>query len=45
MKDRLITVEKYGVRMNIAVSQAFGVLRLVGARGELEKDAILKLLA
>jgi hypothetical protein len=31
--------------MNIAVSRAFGVLRLVGTRGEIAKDAILKLLA
>lgn len=35
-------VERYGVRMNIAVSRAFGVLRVVGERGEMEKDRILK---
>jgi hypothetical protein len=29
-------------RMNIAISRAFGVLRLVGARGEMEKEEILK---
>ena len=28
-------------RMNIAVSRAFRVLRVVGARGELERDKIL----
>jgi hypothetical protein len=28
--------------MNIAISRAFGVLRLVGARGEMEKEEILK---
>jgi hypothetical protein len=31
--------------MNIAVSRAYGVLRLVGARGEIAKDEILRLLA
>jgi hypothetical protein len=33
--------ERYAVRMNIAVSRAFGALRVVVPRGELEKDAIL----
>jgi len=27
--------------MNIAVSRAYGVLRIVGDRGEMEKDPIL----
>jgi len=31
--------------MNIAVSRAFGVLRLVVAKGEMEKDEILKTVA
>jgi hypothetical protein len=31
--------------MNIAVSRAFGVLRLVGAKGEIEKDNVLRLYA
>lgn len=38
-------VEKYGVRMNIAVTRAFRTLRLVCARGEIAKDEILKLTA
>ena len=38
-------VEKYNVRMNIAVSRAYGALRVVGARGEMEKDEILKRVA
>jgi hypothetical protein len=35
-------IDKYGVRMNIAIIRAFGVLRVVGATGEMEKDKILK---
>jgi hypothetical protein len=31
--------------MNIAVSRAFGVLRVVGARGEIAKDEILRMLS
>jgi hypothetical protein len=31
-----------GTRMNIAVSRAFGALRVVVPGGELEKDGILK---
>ncbi len=38
-------VEKYGVRMNIVVSRAYGVLRLVCARGEIAKDEFLRLCA
>ncbi len=38
-------VERYGVRMNIAVSRAFGVLRVVGTKGEMEKDEILTSIA
>ncbi len=34
-------VEKYNVRMNIAISRAYGVLRVVGARREMEKDKFL----
>jgi hypothetical protein len=33
--------ERYPIRMNIAVSRAYGVLRIVGDRGEMEKDPIL----
>ena len=33
--------ERYAVRMNIAVSRAFGALRVVVPRRELEKDKIL----
>jgi hypothetical protein len=33
--------ERYAVRMNIAVSRAFGALRVVVPRGELERDKIL----
>jgi hypothetical protein len=33
--------ERYAVRMNIAVSRAFGALRVVVTGGELEKDKIL----
>ena len=33
--------ERYPVRMNIAVSRAFGALRVVVSRRELEKDKIL----
>ena len=36
---------RYPVRMNIAVSRAFGALRIVVSRGELEKDPVLKRLA
>ena len=34
--------ERYNVRMNIAVSRAFGVLRVVLPRRELEKDGVLR---
>jgi len=33
--------DKYDVRMNIAASRAVGVLRIVGAREEVEKDEVL----
>jgi hypothetical protein len=33
--------DSYATRMNIAVSRAMGVLRIVGAREEIEKDGIL----
>ena len=32
---------KYNVRMNIAVSRAVGILRIIGAQDEIEKDGIL----
>jgi len=34
-------MKRYAVRMNIAVSRAFGALRLVVPRREVEKDKIL----
>ena len=36
-----ILEDRFPIRMNIAVSRAFGALRVVVPRGELEKDAIL----
>ena len=33
--------DRYNVRMNIALSRAVGVLRIVGAKEEIEKDRIL----
>jgi len=33
--------ERYAVRMNIAVSRAFGAMRVVVPRRELEKDPVL----
>jgi hypothetical protein len=39
--DLLRESEKYAVRMNIALSRAVGVLRIVGAKEEIEKDEIL----
>jgi hypothetical protein len=39
--DLKTEAKRYAVRMNIAVSRAFGVLRVVVSRGELEKDGIL----
>jgi hypothetical protein len=36
---------RYPVRMNIAVSRAFGALRIVASRGELEKDPVLRQVA
>ena len=35
-------VERYAVRMNIAVSRAFGALRVVVGRSELERDEMLR---
>jgi len=40
--DMRYVVDKYKVRMNIAVSRAVSVLRIVGAEGEIEKDEILR---
>ena len=34
--------ERYTVRMNIAVSRAFGALRVVAGRHEVERDPILR---
>lgn len=39
--DVLTGAERYPVRMNIAVSRAFGALRVVAGRGEVERDKIL----
>jgi 16S rRNA U1498 N3-methylase RsmE len=33
--------EKYGVRMNIAISRAVGILRIIGTREEIARDEIL----
>ncbi len=38
-------VERYAVLMNIAVSRAFGALRVAVPGSELEKDGILKRIA
>jgi hypothetical protein len=38
-------VEQYNIRMNIAVSRAFGALRVVGASREMEKDPIISRVA
>lgn len=40
--DLRYVVEKYKVRMNIAVSRAVSVLRIVGTEEEIEKDEILR---
>jgi len=40
--DVLTETSRYPVRMNIAVSRAFGALRVVASRREIEKDPILK---
>ena len=39
--DLNLASERYSVRMNIAVSRAVGVLRIVGASEEIEKDEVL----
>jgi len=39
--DVLTEASRYPVRMNIAASRAFGALRIVVSRGEIEKDPIL----
>jgi hypothetical protein len=39
--DVLTTAPRYPVRMNIAASRAFGALRIVASRGEIERDPIL----
>ncbi len=36
---------KYNVRMNIALSRAVGILRIIGAQEEIEKDVMLKRLS
>jgi hypothetical protein len=33
---------RYPVRMNIAASRAFGALRIVASRCEIEKDPVLR---
>ncbi len=40
--DLLFESSKYNVRMNIALSRAVGILRVIGAQEEIEKDAILR---
>ena len=40
--DLRFVSDKYGVRMNIALTRAMGVVRIVGAESEVEKDVILK---
>ena len=42
VSDIKIAADRYAVRMNIAISRAFGALRVVVAKSELEKDSILK---
>jgi hypothetical protein len=39
--DLQYEVEQYNIRMNIAVSRAYGVLRVVGASREMAKDPII----
>ena len=43
--DVLTAASRYRVRMNIAVSRAFGALRIVVSRAELELDPILRRVA
>jgi hypothetical protein len=43
--DLLFESSKYNVRMNIALSRAVGILRVIGAQEEIQKDAILKRLS
>ena len=40
--DLRYVVEKYEIRMNMAVSRTLSALRIVGAESEVNKDAILK---
>jgi len=40
--DVLTSAERYAVRMNIAVSRAFGALRVVVSKSEAEKDPVLR---
>ncbi len=39
--DLRFVIDNYGLRMNIALTRAMGVVRIVGAEGEIEKDVIL----
>ena len=39
--DVLTSASRYPVRMNIAISRAYGALRIVASAGEIEKDPIL----
>ena len=39
--DLRFVSDNYGVRMNIALTRAMGVVRIVGAEREIEKDEIL----
>jgi hypothetical protein len=39
--DLRFVIDNYGVRMNIALTRAMGVVRIVGVEREIEKDEIL----
>jgi len=41
-RARIFEAERYAVRMNIAVSRAFGALRVVASRREVERDPVLR---
>jgi hypothetical protein len=40
--DLRFVSDNYGVRMNIALTRALGVVRIVGAEREIERDEILR---
>ena len=41
MTDLRFVINNYGVRMNIALTRAMGVVKIVGAESEVERDEIL----